>query len=273
MRSRLISLGLICLTTSLLTVGCNYNTSTPADDKKDPYYMKAMDQIQRKDYAGAAESLRRVLDGSPRNAAAHRELGIINEDHYRDYITAVYHYRNYLKLNDKEDDPLIKSRVTECMRELITQSDINPDSPAYQKKLDQLLVDKKNLEDSVTKLTAAYEQLRSDYTNLLVKLQQQDIALAKAQSSLGTNAVAINRPVVPSSNTDVLPTSLPVNPVPSVELPKTPKKIEIYTIQSGDTFAKLARRYNVKPEDLVKLNPDVNPTKLQIGQEIKIPVQ
>ena len=273
MRLRLISLGFICLTTSFLIGGCNYNTSTPADDKKDPYYMKAMDQIQRKDYAGAAESLRRVLDGSPRNAAAHKELGIINEDHYRDYVTAVYHYRNYLKLNDKEDDPLIKSRVTECMRELFTQSDINPDSPAYQKKLDQLLKDKQSLEDSVTKLTVAYEQLRSDYTNLLAKLQQQDIALARAQASLGTNAAAINRPVVSNLNTEMLAVNVPTNPVPPVELPKTQKKIEIYEIQSGDTFAKLARRYNVKPEELVKLNPDVNPTKLQIGQEIRIPVQ
>ena len=273
MRLRLISLGFICLTTSFLIVGCNYNTSTPADDKKDPYYMKAMDQIQRKDYAGAAESLRRVLDGSPRNAAAHKELGIINEDHYRDYVTAVYHYRNYLKLNDKEDDPLIKSRVTECMRELITQSDINPDSPAYQKKLDQLLKDKQSLEDSVTKLTVAYEQLRSDYTNLLAKLQQQDIALARAQASLGTNAAAINRPVVSNLNTEMLTVNVPTNPVPPVELPKTQKKIEIYEIQSGDTFAKLARRYNVKPDDLIKLNPDANPNNLKIGQEIKIPVQ
>ncbi|MBO4545770.1 MAG: LysM peptidoglycan-binding domain-containing protein [Verrucomicrobia bacterium] len=71
----------------------------------------------------------------------------------------------------------------------------------------------------------------------------------------------------------MLAVNVPTNPVPPVELPKTQKKIEIYEIQSGDTFAKLARRYNVKPEELVKLNPDVNPTKLQIGQEIRIPVQ
>ncbi|MBQ7590619.1 MAG: LysM peptidoglycan-binding domain-containing protein [Verrucomicrobia bacterium] len=71
----------------------------------------------------------------------------------------------------------------------------------------------------------------------------------------------------------MLTANVPASPVPPVELPKTQKKIEIYEIQSGDTFAKLARRYNVKPEELVKLNPDVNPTKLQIGQEIKIPVQ
>ncbi|MBO4797046.1 MAG: LysM peptidoglycan-binding domain-containing protein, partial [Verrucomicrobia bacterium] len=107
----------------------------------------------------------------------------------------------------------------------------------------------------------------------LSKLQQQDIALAKAQASLGTNAAAISRPAVPNLNTEMLTANVPANPVPPVELPKTQKKIEIYEIQSGDTFAKLARRYNVKPDDLIKLNPDANPNNLKIGQEIKIPVQ
>jgi LysM repeat protein len=46
-----------------------------------------------------------------------------------------------------------------------------------------------------------------------------------------------------------------------------------YTVVLGDTFFTIARRFNTSTEALAAANPDVDPSKLQIGQEICIPAQ
>lgn len=45
-----------------------------------------------------------------------------------------------------------------------------------------------------------------------------------------------------------------------------------YTIRPGDTFYKIARRYNISLDDLLHANPLLDPSKLEIGQIICIPV-
>ena len=46
---------------------------------------------------------------------------------------------------------------------------------------------------------------------------------------------------------------------------------KVHKIQNGDTFAKLAKKYNATVSALMKANPNVNPSRLKIGQEIQIP--
>ncbi len=45
----------------------------------------------------------------------------------------------------------------------------------------------------------------------------------------------------------------------------------VYQIRSGDNFTNIARRYKVSTNDLIQANPGVDPQRLQIGQEIRIP--
>lgn len=44
-----------------------------------------------------------------------------------------------------------------------------------------------------------------------------------------------------------------------------------YTIQAGDTFYRLARRYNISVDALIRANPNIDPDALLIGQNICIP--
>ena len=46
---------------------------------------------------------------------------------------------------------------------------------------------------------------------------------------------------------------------------------QTYRIQSGDSFYKIASKFNVNFKDIERANPNVNPRRLQIGQEIVIP--
>jgi LysM repeat protein len=43
-----------------------------------------------------------------------------------------------------------------------------------------------------------------------------------------------------------------------------------HTIESGDTFGALAAKYNTTSKKIQELNPDVDPTKLQLGQKIRV---
>lgn len=48
-------------------------------------------------------------------------------------------------------------------------------------------------------------------------------------------------------------------------------ELHIYRIQSGDTLTRVAREFGVSLNDLMDANPDTDPNRLQIGQEIVIP--
>lgn len=46
----------------------------------------------------------------------------------------------------------------------------------------------------------------------------------------------------------------------------------VYVIQAGDTYDRIANRFNIALNDLVAANPNVDPMRLQIGQTIVLPV-
>jgi LysM repeat protein len=45
---------------------------------------------------------------------------------------------------------------------------------------------------------------------------------------------------------------------------------EYYVIQSGDTLGSIALRYDTTVDELIRLNPDVDPTALRVGQRIRV---
>jgi LysM repeat protein len=58
--------------------------------------------------------------------------------------------------------------------------------------------------------------------------------------------------------------------VPPVDCPPGTRE---YTITRGDTFYSLARRFNTTVDRLRDLNPDVNPGRLLLGQQICVPAE
>lgn len=52
--------------------------------------------------------------------------------------------------------------------------------------------------------------------------------------------------------------------------PQTPAEGTYHTIQSGDTFGKLAKQYGTTASEIQKLNPDINPNSLQINQKVRV---
>ena len=50
----------------------------------------------------------------------------------------------------------------------------------------------------------------------------------------------------------------------------TPADAQFYEIQAGDTLADVAEQYDTTVEELLVLNPDVDPVALTIGQRIRV---
>jgi LysM repeat protein len=44
-----------------------------------------------------------------------------------------------------------------------------------------------------------------------------------------------------------------------------------YTIESGDTLESIAAAYGTTVEELLRLNPGIDPTNLTVGQRIRVP--
>ena len=52
----------------------------------------------------------------------------------------------------------------------------------------------------------------------------------------------------------------------------TAKSNTVYTVKTGDTLWQIALTYGVSIEELSKVNPELNPDKLMIGQQLNLPL-
>ena len=270
MRARVGLIALCCTIMLCFLAGCNYNSGTVEDERKDPYYLKGKDQLSRKDYSGAEESFLRALERNPRNSNAQLELGIIYEEGRQDYVGAIYYYQKYLRLmGPKGDDPVIRGRITSCKRAFVLQSGITPDSSSLERQLEQVVANNQNLQISLKNLNASHEALKVENAELRSRLVQQDAELARAQSLLAGSATLQRVPTQVSTQN-----LLQANQTQPFNTRETaPQRVGVYTIQAGDNFERVARKMNTKTKVISELNPGVDPRKLQIGQEIKVPVQ
>lgn len=65
----------------------------------------------------------------------------------------------------------------------------------------------------------------------------------------------------------------PTSQAPAASAPSAPAATgsSVYTVKAGDTLAKISRRAGTTPEALARLNSIKDPSKLRIGQKIKLP--
>lgn len=112
---------------------------------------------------------------------------------------------------------------------------------------------------------------------LRVYLSQSEQAIKKLTSELNVNRQQINkmktRPAQVKSVASNASESMSRTPESADRQLARAEAGRTYTIQSGDTLGGLATRFGVSLQSILDANPDANPRRLAIGQEITIPVR
>jgi len=77
------------------------------------------------------------------------------------------------------------------------------------------------------------------------------------------------------NSTDTGPTVLPTTSTPTTSTPttggtSTSKKKQIYRVKAGDTLESIAAKFDTTVDDLLALNPGIDPLALSPGQKIRV---
>lgn len=250
------SVALAVALSALVLSGCIPTRNSQTDPKKDRNYLRGQSRVSERDFPGAITEFQRALANNPLSAPAHLELAFLFKDHGEDAASAIYHFERFLDLNPETDQKkLIKQHVDNCKMQLAQTYLIAPVVPAARTQLDLL-------KEEVKRLEKENEQLRWQMNAL-----QVNVGPVKEGEPAGE--VTVMQPEeVPSKPTKVSANHIPADR-PAVSRTQSTR---IHTIKDGDYPAKIARRYNVKVEDILKANPGLNPRRIKIGTKVKIPM-
>ena len=218
--------------------GCTPPDQSREDERKEPHFVLGQNRVNAMDYQGAIEAFEKSLEANPHSATAHYELGWLYDEKEPDPVSAIYHYRQYLKLCPKADNAeVITQRIYTCKQQLAAEGMPLSGVPAVQKQLDQLAEQNRQLQDEVNRWRAYYSS---------------QLAAAKTNSPPAqTNAVVRLKPDQPTvTNTN---TNRSGNATAAIR-PRT------HTVASGETAVGIARKYGVKLRALQSANPGMNPS-------------
>ena len=94
------------------------------------------------------------------------------------------------------------------------------------------------------------------------------IAILIVRSGLSNDDEAASPPAATTTTTAPAATTRPPTTRPATTAPAP--AAEFYVIEAGDTLAVIADRYETTVEELLVLNPDIDPVSLTIGQRIRV---
>jgi LysM repeat protein len=101
------------------------------------------------------------------------------------------------------------------------------------------------------------------------------VILIKAGLSGGSDSQPATVGALPtsSSNTSTAPTTTKLvltTPAATTTTETATPGAQYYVVESGDTLGSVAQKYSTTVEQLMTLNPGVDPTALHIGQRIRV---
>jgi len=211
----------------------------------------ARESMQSGDYPKAVQTYEALLDGSPKSAPYHYQLALIYDDKLKDPVSALHHFRRFLKMS--EDEPR-KKEVVE-----------------YVKRIELIIATRASDAGIVTKREAA--RLRNDNLKLeeTVRLLRDEITVLKRKPD-PASAKASASPKKPDRDAQGFST----NPTTRAAEQKVGAETKTYTVQKGDTLASIARRFYNSPQrwkDIADANQNQlqGSVNLKVGQTLIIP--
>ncbi|OIR07404.1 LysM domain/BON superfamily protein [mine drainage metagenome] len=291
MKSRLRRVAILALCVIVVAAGCDResaSTFTPEDSDADYQRGKSLEK-QGKQGEALAEFLRVISRrGDDESPESHLEAALIYEQHIKDPIAAIYHFRKFLELDpSSRQADLVKQRIDACKREFARTLPANPENNAsvkldYLDQLDQLQRENDRLKAEITALRAALPR----GVNVPSASGEFNIAVTPPTNEEGSAAQpAPSAPIVSaplggaSSNQDVSFTQNAPPAAPQAARPQQGQATTMrhHTVRPGDTLYSLAQRYygnRTRWKDIYQANRNLLKSErdvLRVGMDLKIP--
>ena len=294
MRLRFPVLCFFAFATMFFVAGCERSADSPFTAEIDDSDYRRGKELQRQGRnQEALVAFQKVLERRGDDAPeSHLELGILYQQHIKDPIAAIYHYRKFreLKPNSPQAD-LVRQRIDAATREFARTLPAQPLDNQMERldlldKLDQLQRENTQLKDQL--IGARTQAINTPRPSVAVSPVSPDTSAPLAVDPNDSPIVRAPDPV--PDQVALQPDRQPVSPTvsinrPSVQTPTpTPRPTapvsvaggRKHTVSKGDTLFSLAQRYyNNKSrwKDIYAANRDVMKSQndLKIGMELRIP--
>ncbi len=266
----------------------------------DPGYRRGKELLRQGRNQEALGAFLKVIERRDEDAAeSHLEAGLLYQQHIRDPIAAIYHYRKFreLKPNSPQAD-LVRQRIDAAKREFASTLPGDP--------LNNTVDPRFNSYDQVERLRRENEALKADLADFRAR------GLARSSGSVastperettstavldatpaapveeGSPLVALDvlkdrsartlaeRPAVPEEEAPLIRAQAPpvATPTPAAAAPAATPRTHV--VVRGDTLQSIALRYysdRSRFRDIYAANRSVmnSPNDLRIGMELKLP--
>jgi LysM repeat protein len=243
--------------------GCLPTGSSQSDEEKEAHFQTGRARVNGMDYGGAIEAFQKAIEVNPHSGAAHFELGWLFADKQPDPAAAIYHYERYLGLRPRADNAeTIRQHILRLKQDLAKTVLPLPSTPGVQRQLEQLMEENRRLQDELSKWRADYAKRGvTPPTNLPsgdLGPGRSPVAGSDSLDSpggIGAQRLAQNNRPAPASN-----------PGSRLAAPARTHKV-----QGGETPSSIAKKYSVKLDALMAVNPGLNPKRLRVGQTLIVP--
>jgi tetratricopeptide (TPR) repeat protein len=242
----------------LLGMGCSSQHPDRAEENH-PLVREAAVAMEARDVEKARDLLQRALRKNPDLARAHLNLALIYDDSLKDYLLAVYHYRQYLALRPhSEKRPLIEQAIESAAMSFAVSLPINP---TLQRQLDDLRQENAMLRERLVQVAELLRQARA----------------SGGGSPSPAPASVVASPIMPAPPTPpAVRPIVPVAPPDPIEQPLSTPSPREYVVVAGDTLSRISQKVYGTPsrwEDIFNANKAalVRPDRVKVGQKLIVP--
>lgn len=243
-------IGLVAL---IAGTGCNpTGNEHPDSSKAQQLFRQASKLRQTGNSAAAITSFERAATLNPDWAEPHLELGLLYEEKSGDPISAIYHYRRYIKMSpDSPRRPLVEDFIE---RSLLSLATTHSQQTTFSDSRD------------TKRVVAENALLSKENERLQIRVRELEQKAVTAAAVTRFNTTVSNNQVMPAQTDPVRD---------SYHAPEN-VSMRTYMVQKGDTLQSLALRFYGSRsgwENIYRVNRAILPGKdtLKIGQVLIIP--
>lgn len=244
--------------------GCSPNALLPPDERRDANVLKARRAQKLGDYAEAAQHFQRALETNPAAAQTHLAYAILCDQRLERCAEAAYHYGRYLQL--RPDEPRaeeIRRRITNCTERLAMSVPLIVRSESIARELERVRRENDYLKTELQRLNGVLVGKSNE-------IHQLQMALHPAQSSDAPPDMAASQHPGSAPTPSQTPSAARARrPAPGEE--RAGAATRIHVVRKGESIAQIARRYGLGAQAILRVNPGVEPRRLQPGQRLLLP--